>query len=127
MRVSRLFSIALQCLTFAPLASAAFAAEFPTPRESDWVVRDFRFHTGGTLPELRLHYTTVGEPTGEPVLVLHGTTGSGTGMLGAAFGGELFGPGQPLDATRYCVILPDAIGTGKSSKPSDGLRAGFPK
>ncbi len=127
MNVSRLFTIALQWLALAPLASFAFAAEFPTPREGEWIVRDFRFHTGETLPELRLNYTTVGEPTGEPVLVLHGTTGSGMGMLGAAFGGELFGPGQPLDATRYYVILPDAIGTGKSSKPSDGLRAAFPK
>jgi len=108
-------------------ALTSFAADVPAPKEGDWVVRDFRFHTGEVLPELRLHYTTVGSPTGEPVLVLHGTAGSGTGMLGAAFGGELFGPGQPLDASRYYVILPDAIGTGKSSKPSDGLRAGFPK
>jgi homoserine O-acetyltransferase/O-succinyltransferase len=90
-------------------------------------VRDFRFHTGEVLPELRLHYTTVGVPTGEPVLILHGTTGSGTGMLNPGFAGELLGPGQPLDATRYYLILPDAIGTGKSSKPSDGLRASFPK
>jgi homoserine O-acetyltransferase/O-succinyltransferase len=79
------------------------------------------------LPELRLHYRTVGAPTGEPVLVLHGTTGSGASMLTPAFAGELFGPGQPLDASRYFIILPDAIGTGKSTKPSDGLRAAFPK
>jgi homoserine O-acetyltransferase len=69
----------------------------------------------------------VGTPTGEPVLILHGTTGSSAGMLSPAFAGELFGAGQPLDASRYYIILPDAIGTGKSSKPSDGLRAGFPK
>jgi len=75
------------------------------------VVRNFRFHTGEVLPELRLHYTTVGAPTGEPVLILHGTTGSGAGMLTPAFAGELFGSGQPLDASRYYVILPDAIGT----------------
>ena len=101
----------------------------PTTRaeEGSWVVRDFRFHTGEVLPELRLHYTTVGAPTGEPVLILHGTTGSGAGMLTPAFAGELFGPGQPLDASRYYIILPDAIGTGKSGKPSDGLRASFPK
>jgi len=74
-----------------------------------------------------LHYTTVGAPTGEPVLILHGTTGSGTGMLNPRFAGELFGPGQPLDASRYFIILTDAIGHGKSSKPSDGLRASFPK
>jgi homoserine O-acetyltransferase len=91
------------------------------------VVKDFRFHTQEMLPELRLHYTTVGAPTGEPVLILHGTTGSGAGMLTPAFAGELFGPGQPLDASRYYIILPDAIGTGKSSKPSDGLRAAFPR
>jgi homoserine O-acetyltransferase len=78
------------------------------------------------LPELKLAYTTLGAPTGVPVLVLHGTGGSGAGMLGADFGGELFGAGQPLDANRYYVILPDAIGTGKSTKPSDGLRAKFP-
>jgi homoserine O-acetyltransferase len=90
-------------------------------------VRDFRFHTGEVLPELRLHYTTVGAPTGEPVLILHGTTQSGTALLSAVFAGELFGPGQPLDASRYYVILPDAIGHGKSSKPSDGLRTRFPQ
>ena len=83
------------------------------PGGGHWVVRDFRFHTGEVLPELRLHYTTVGAPTGEPVLILHGTTGSGAGMLTPAFAGELFGPGQPLDASRYYIILPDAIGTRK--------------
>jgi homoserine O-acetyltransferase len=106
--------------------NTASATAGPPPVSGDWVVRDFRFHTGQVLPELRLHYTTVGAPGGEPVLVLHGTTGSGAGMLNPAFGGELFGPGQPLDARRYYVILPDAIGTGQSSKPSDGLRAAFP-
>jgi len=105
----------------------ALAADHPAPKEGDWVVRDFRFHTGEVLPELRIHYTTVGAPTGEPVLILHGTTQSGTSMLAPAFAGELFGPGQPLDASRYYVILPDAIGHGKSSKPSDGLRTNFPK
>jgi len=112
---------------FALMAMAAWAADYPAPKEGSWVVRDFRFHTGEILPELRLHYTTVGAPTGEPVLILHGTTGSGAGMLTPAFGGELFGPGQPLDASRYYIILTDAIGTGKSSKPSDGLRTKFPK
>ena len=99
---------------------------YPTLREGDWLVHDFKFHTGEVLPELKLHYTCVGEPTGEPILVLHGTLGSGAGLLNPNFGGELFGPGQLLDATRYFVILPDAIGTGKSSKPSDGLRMRFP-
>ena len=105
----------------------AQAADYPAPKEGDWVARDFKFHTGDVMPELRLHYTTVGAPTGEPVLILHGTAGSGTGMLNPAFGGELFGPGQPLDASKYFIILPDAIGAGKSAKPSDGLRAKFPK
>jgi homoserine O-acetyltransferase len=102
-------------------------ADGPAPQEGHWVVRDFRFHTGEVLPELRLHYTTIGAPTGEPVLILHGTTSSGAALLAPAFGGELFGPGQPLDASRYYVVLPDAIGHGKSSKPSDGLRMRFPK
>jgi homoserine O-acetyltransferase len=112
-------------VTKAQTAMAPTAA--PAAKSGAWVVRDFRFHTGEVLPELRLNYITIGAPTGEPVLVLHGTTGSGTGMVNPAFAGELFGPGQPLDASRYYIILPDAIGTGKSSKPSDGLRANFPK
>ena len=105
----------------------AHAADYPAPKEADWIARDFRFHTGEVLPEVRLHYSTVGSPGGEPVLILHGTAGSGTGMLSPAFAGELFGPGQPLDAARYFIILPDALGAGKSTKPSDGLRAKFPK
>ena len=113
-------------MVLAMLALGAWAQNPPAPKEGAWLVKDFRFHTGDVLPELRLHYTTLGAPTGEPVLILHGTTGSGTGMLNPGFGGELFGPGQPLDASRYYIILPDAIGTGKSSKPSDGRRAGFP-
>jgi homoserine O-acetyltransferase len=104
----------------------ARAADFPTPVERDWVARDFRFHGGEVVPELRLHVTTIGDPSGEPVLVLHGTAGSGTGLLAPAFAGELFGPGQPLDARRYYVILPDAVGTGKSARPSDGMRMRFP-
>lgn len=127
MKLDRFLSRAILGLAAALPAAPALAADFPTPKEGSWVVRDFRFHTGETLPELRLHYRTVGEPSGEPVLVLHGTGGSGANMLSPAFGGELFGPGQPLDASRYFIILPDAIGTGKSTKPSDGLRAGFPK
>ena len=79
------------------------------------------------MPELQLHYRTIGAPTGEPVLVLHGTAGSGASMLTPAFAGELFGAGQPLDASRYYIIIPDTLGHGKSSKPSDGLRTKFPK
>ena len=104
----------------------AVAADYPAPQQADWIAKDFRFHTGEVMPELRLHYTTVGAPTGEPVLLLHGTAGSGTGFLTPAFAGELFGEGQPLDARKYFIILPDAIGAGKSTKPSDGLRAKFP-
>jgi len=124
---SKVGATAVFALLLILTALPAAAADYPAPKEGSWVVRDFRFHTGETLPELRLHYTTVGAPTGEPVVILHGTTGSGTGLLSPAFAGELFGPGQPLDASRYFVILPDAIGTGKSSKPSDGLRTAFPK
>jgi homoserine O-acetyltransferase len=97
------------------------------PVEGDWVAKDFRFHTGEVMPELKLHYTTLGDRSKPAVLILHGTTGSGTGLLSPAFGNELFGPGQPLDASKYFVILPDAVGHGKSSKPSDGMRAKFPK
>jgi homoserine O-acetyltransferase/O-succinyltransferase len=108
-------------------AAAAIAADYPAPKEADFVAREFRFHTGEVMPELRLHYTTIGAPSGEPVLILHGTTGSGASMLTPAFAGELFGPGQPLDASKYFIILPDALGAGKSSKPSDGLRTKFPQ
>jgi len=108
-------------------AVSAAAQGYPTPKEEDWVARDFRFHTGEIMRELRLHYTTVGEPSGQPVLILHGTTQSSAALLSPTFGAELFGPGQPLDATKYFIVLPDAIGHGKSAKPSDGLRAKFPR
>jgi len=112
---------------FALISFAAPAAEFPAPKPGVWVVRDFKFHTGEVIPELRIGYTTIGEPTGEPVVVLHGTTQSSTGMLTQNFAGELFGADQPLDAKKYFIIIPDSIGHGKSSKPSDGLRAKFPQ
>ncbi len=108
------------------LSLAATARAQPLPIESDWTVRDFRFQTGQVMAEMRLHYVTLGDPASEPVLVLHGTGGSGAGMLSASFGGVLFGPGQPLDASRHFIILPDAIGHGGSAKPSDGLHARFP-
>ncbi len=114
-------------MVLAATASAAFAQGFPLPKEGTFIAKDFRFHTGDVMPELRLHYRTLGEPTGQPVLILHGTTGSGASMLTPAFAGELFGPGQPLDAAKYFIILPDNLGAGKSSKPSDGLRAKFPR
>jgi len=117
--------MAIGILTLLPIP--ALAADYPAPREADCTARDFRFHTGEIMPEMRVHYTTIGAPTGEPVLVLHGTGGSGTGLLSPTFAGALFGPGQALDAARYFIILPDAIGAGKSSKPSDGLRTKFPQ
>ena len=108
-------------------SAMAMAADYPAPRQGDWVAKDFKFHTGDTMPELRLHYTTVGEPSGQPVLVLHGSGGSAASMLTPTFAGELFGPGQPLDAAKYYIIIPDGIGHGASSKPSDGMKAAFPK
>ena len=109
------------------VTTTASAADYPPPKQGDWIARDFKFHSGEVMPELRLHYTTIGEPSGQPVLVLHGTTGSAASMLTPSFAGELFGAGQPLDAAKYYIIIPDGIGHGKSSKPSDGLRAKFPK
>jgi homoserine O-acetyltransferase/O-succinyltransferase len=97
------------------------------PKEADWIARDFKFHTGEVMQEIRLHYTSVGAPSGQPVLVLHGSGSSAAGMLTPEFAGQLFGPGQPIDATKYYIIIPDSIGHGKSSKPSDGLKTKFPK
>jgi homoserine O-acetyltransferase/O-succinyltransferase len=107
--------------------AAALAQVFPGQKEGTYIARDFRFNTGETMAELRLHYTTLGNPAGEPVMLLHGTTGSGAGLLNPNFAGQLFGAGQPLDAAKFFIILPDSIGHGKSSKPSDGLRAKFPR
>ena len=114
-------------LVFAFATLGAFAADYPAPREGSWVARDFRMHTGEVMPQLTLSYRTIGAPTGEPVLVLHGTAGSGASMLTPAFAGELFGAGQPLDASRYYIIIPDTLGHGKSAKPSDGMRTKFPR
>src|SRR5215469_1098023 len=105
----------------------AMAADYPAPRQGDWIAKDFKFHTGEVMPELKLHYTTIGEPSGRPVLVLHGSGGSAASMLTPTFAGELFGPEQPLDASKYYIIIPDGIGHGKSSKPSDGMKTAFPK
>jgi homoserine O-acetyltransferase len=110
------------------------AADYPPPGEGDYSIRDFKFSSGETLPELRIHYRTLGEPkkdaqgkTTNAVLIMHGTTGSGGQFFRPEFAGELFGPGQPLDATKFFIVLPDGIGHGKSSKPSDGLHAKFPR
>jgi homoserine O-acetyltransferase len=121
------FSRAALSAAFALTSFAAVAADYPTPKQGDWIAKDFKFHTGETMPELRLHYTTIGEPTGQPVLVLHGSGGSSATMLTPTFAGELFGPGQPLDASKYYIIIPDGLGHGKSSKPSDGMKTSFPK
>ena len=111
-------------------------AQFQPPpvTEGDYVIRNFKFNSGETLPELRLHYRTLGTPrknaqgvVTNAILVMHGTGGTGAQFIGRTFAGELFMPGQPLDAAKYFIVLPDDIGHGKSSKPSDGLRAKFPK
>jgi homoserine O-acetyltransferase len=106
---------------------AAAAADYAAPNKGEWIAKDFKFHTGETMPELRLHYTTIGAPTGQPVLVLHGSGGDAARMLTAEFAGALFGPGQPLDASKYYIIIPDGLGHGKSAKPSDGMKTAFPK
>jgi homoserine O-acetyltransferase len=129
-RTHRLAALALLAALLAP---AALAAPAPPAREGDAVFRDVRFGSGETLPELRIHYLTLGtlkrDAAGHAlnaVLVLHGTGGSGRQFLVPQFANELYGPGQPLDTTRYFIVLADGIGHGRSSKPSDGLRARFP-
>jgi homoserine O-acetyltransferase len=127
--------IALFVLTLALLAPPSLwpATNYPAPVEADFVLRDFRFRSGQTLPEMRMHYLAFGTPQRDAqgivrnaVLILHGTTGSSRQFLRDEFAGELFGKGQPFDATRYFLVIPDNVGHGKSSKPSDGLRAKFP-
>lgn len=109
------------------VASGVQAADYPEPVRSTFVIKDFAFEEGGTLPEMNVSYLTIGDPANPPVLITHGTTGQATSMLGAAWADNLYGPGQPLDAEKYFLILVDAIGAGESSKPSDGLRASFPE
>jgi homoserine O-acetyltransferase len=111
----------------------AFAQNYPAPTEGDFIVKNFQFEDGSTLGEMKLHYTTLGKPikndkgqVTNAVLIMHGTTGNGQGFLSSLFAGNLFGKGQLLDATKYFIILPDAIGHGKSSKPSDGMHMKFP-
>ena len=110
------------------------AADYPTPAEGDYAIHDFKFTSGEMLPEFRLHYRTLGKlekdaqgKTRNAVLIMHGTTGSGAQFIRPEFAGELFGKDQPLDATKFFIVLPDGIGHGKSSKPSDGLHAKFPR
>jgi len=120
-------------LLFVLAATAASAATYPAPVEGDYVVRNFTFASGETLPELKLHYRTIGTPRRDQagvirnaVLLLHGTSGTGENFLVPAFAGQLFEQGQLLDGNTHFIIIPDAIGTGRSSKPSDGLHAKFP-
>jgi homoserine O-acetyltransferase len=115
-------------------AQFAFAVDYPAPTEGDYTIGDFKFNSGETLPELRIHYRTLGKPlkdsqgkTTNAVLIMHGTTGSGAQFIRPEFSGELFGKDQPLDATKFFIVLPDGIGHGKSSKPSDGIHAKFPR
>jgi len=115
-------------------SSVLHAADYSPPTEGDFVARDFKFTSGETSPELRVHYRTLGKPVKDDkgvvrnaVLIMHGTTGSGAQFIRPEFAGELFGKDQPLDATKFFVVLPDGIGHGKSSKPSDGLHARFPR
>jgi homoserine O-acetyltransferase len=114
--------------------SVSRAATYPAPLEGDYVIRNFRFGTGDVLPELRIHYRTIGTPRRDEagvirnaVLLLHGTSGTGANFLVPDFAGQLFEQGQLLDGNTHFIIIPDAIGTGRSSKPSDGLHAKFPR
>jgi homoserine O-acetyltransferase len=115
-------------------SSQAGGPSFPGQREGEVLITDFAFQNGEKLPEVRLHYTTLGAPhknghgdVDNAVLLLHGTTGTGKSFLAPSIAGELFGAGQPLDASVYYVIMPDGLGRGGSTKPSDGLRAKFPR
>ena len=133
-RSDGLLAVTLALLASLLIADSARASDYFKPVHGDFVVRNFSFATGESLPELKLHYFTLGTPARNAdgritnaVLLLHGTGGRGTGFLTDSFAGELFGGGQPLDASRWFIIVPDSIGHGKSSKPSDGLRAKFPR
>jgi homoserine O-acetyltransferase len=130
--ISTIRCVALALLVL--LLNATHAAEYPAPAEGDHVIRDFKFASGETLPELKVHYRTIGKPVKDEkgavrnaVLITHGTTGSGAQFIRPEFAGELFGAGQTLDAAKFFMVLPDGIGHGKSSKPSDGMHAKFPR
>ena len=132
MRRARFVAGLIWTVITCPIAAIS-AQNYPPPREGDFTVHDFHFKDGETLPELRLHYATLGTPirnsagvVTNAVLLLHGTTASWNMFFYPSFAGELFGPGQPLDATKFFLILPDSIGHGHSSKPSAGLRMHFP-
>jgi homoserine O-acetyltransferase/O-succinyltransferase len=133
-RVRALLSLASAAALAPALAAPAGPASYPDQKEGDFAVKDFKLQDGEVLAEARLHYTTLGTPrrdgagrVANAVLMLHGTTGTGKNFLAPNIAGELFGPGQPLDASRFFIILPDGLGRGGSSKPSDGLHARFPR
>lgn len=120
------YILSVQCVTA--------QTDFPAPIEGDYLIKDFTFKSKEQLDQLKLHYTTIGKPTknkkgqiNNAVLIMHGTTGSGSAFLSKQFGSNLFGKGQLLDATKYFIVLTDDIGHGKSSKPSNGLKMAFPK
>jgi homoserine O-acetyltransferase/O-succinyltransferase len=126
--------VATAAMFFLVIPCAAPQSPRAAATAGDFVIHNFQFHSGESLPELRLHYTTLGKPvhdaagkTTNAVVILHGTGGTGQQFFAPQFAGVLFGPGQLLDASRYYIILPDGIGHGKSSKPSDGLHAHFPQ
>ena len=119
---------------YAASSFSSLAADYPAPEQSDFILRDFKFQSGENLSELRIHYRTVGQAGHDSkgivtnaVLILHGTTGNGGNFIRPEFAGELFGPGQPLDAATHFLILPDGIGHGQSARPSDGAHAKFPR
>jgi homoserine O-acetyltransferase/O-succinyltransferase len=124
----------LSILTLVGVCNFAIAADYPPPTEGDFTITNFKFTSGETLPKLKIHYRTLGkidkDASGKvtnAVLIIHGTTGSGAQFIRPEFAGELFGTDQPLDAAKFFIVLPDGIGHGKSSKPSDGLHAKFPR
>lgn len=111
-------------LTLSPLVQAA--TTFPTPNEANWTAKNVTFNSGEKLDELHIHYYTIGDKSKPAVLLLPGTNQPVKALLARGFAGELFGPGQALDSSKYFIIIPESIGSGKSSKPSDGLRMAFP-
>jgi homoserine O-acetyltransferase len=133
-RLARVTTLLVAATLIAATSTAPLAAQAPAVVEGDFRVRDYRFRSGEALPEVRLHYRTLGTPrkgasgvVENAVLILHGTGGTGAQFLGRAFADELFGPGQLLDVSKHFIVLPDGLGHGQSSKPSDGLRAKFPR
>jgi homoserine O-acetyltransferase len=129
----KLLKLLVALLSLCCTLPCAAAESWPAPAEGDYTIQNFKFDDGESLPQLRLHYRTLGKAHNDKkghvnnaVLIMHGTGGAGTQFLRDIFAGELFGPGQPLDAAKYFIVLIDDVGHGKSSKPSDGLHAKFP-